>query len=161
MTRLLEQNSGDMRTNHASMKSSLHGSACYSDIQQWSCLYLWLQSHGQLPGCSDRPSHLATRLAQGLQFSDSHVGLCHFTGRRRWSSRAIYGLPATADQTGDAASLIALDVQTGKTNWQVSITGQNYSSVEPNHDRHRNRAVVWHRQSVAHHQSDGWKNSQH
>lgn len=32
---------------------------------------------------------------------------------------------------GDAASLIALDATTGKTVWQLPITGQNYSSVEP------------------------------
>ncbi len=31
----------------------------------------------------------------------------------------------------DAASLIALDAATGKTVWQLPITGQNYSSVEP------------------------------
>ncbi len=36
-----------------------------------------------------------------------------------------------AAPTGDAASLIALDATTGKTVWQLPITGQNYSSVEP------------------------------
>jgi len=40
---------------------------------------------------------------------------------------------AAAEETakGDAASLIALDAATGKTVWQLPITGQNYSSVEP------------------------------
>lgn len=40
------------------------------------------------------------------------------------------GVAETAP-AGDAASLIALDAATGKTVWQLPITGQNYSSVEP------------------------------
>lgn len=49
----------------------------------------------------------------------------------RTEGEAQEGAAADDSSKKDAASLIALDAATGKTVWQLPITGQNYSSVEP------------------------------